>query len=105
MRIRSINDVITNSSDETFIIRTKLSPDEVQAKFEAYMEKFHPYEWNDEWKEYGFRNRDTYAPDSYTETDDGNVMISWDVMCNLDSPQKYLEECFGDENVEDIGWR
>ena len=105
MKIRSINDVITNSSDETFIIRTKLSPDEVQAKFEAYMEKFHSYEWNDEWKEYGFVDRHTYAPDSYTKTDDGDVMVSWDIMCNLDAPQKYLEECFGDENVEDVGWR
>lgn len=103
MRIRSINDVITNSSDETFVIKTKLSPDEVQAKFEAYMEKFHQYEWNEEWKEYGFRNRETYAPDSYKTIDDG-VLISWDVMCNLDAPQKYLEECFGDENVKDIGW-
>ena len=64
-----------------------------------------PYEWNDEWKEYGFRDRDTYAPDSYTKTDDGDVMVSWDVMCNLDAPRKYLEECFGDDNVEDIGWR
>ena len=105
MKIRSINDVITNSSDETFVIKTNLSPDEVQAKFEAYMEKYHEYEWNEEWKEYGFCDRSTYAPDSYTETSDGNVMVSWDIMCNLDSPQKYLEECFGDENVEDVGWR
>ena len=105
MRIRSINDVITNSSDETFIVKTTMSPDEVQAKFEAYMEKFHPYEWNEEWKEFGFRDRDTYAPDRYEKASEDEVEVSWDVMCNLDSPRKYMEECFGDDKVRDTGWR
>ena len=41
MRIRSINDVITNSSDETFVIKTTESPEEVLTKLEAELDR-HP---------------------------------------------------------------
>ena len=41
MKIRSINDVITNSSDETFVIRTSESPEEVLVKLEAELDR-HP---------------------------------------------------------------
>jgi hypothetical protein len=41
MRIRSINDVITNSSDETFVIKTTESPEEVLAKLEKELDHHH----------------------------------------------------------------
>jgi len=41
MKIRSINDVITNSSDETFVIKTSESPEEVLVKLKAELDR-HP---------------------------------------------------------------
>ena len=41
MKIHSINDVITNSSDETFVIKTSESPEEVLAKLKAELDR-HP---------------------------------------------------------------
>lgn len=41
MKIRSINDIITNSSDETFVIKTTESPEEVLVKLEKELDR-HP---------------------------------------------------------------
>jgi hypothetical protein len=41
MKIRSINDIITNSSDETFVIKTSKSPKEILQELETELDR-HP---------------------------------------------------------------
>lgn len=98
MKIKSITDVITNSSDETYIVKAGLSAIEVSEAFDKYMMENHRDEWaTDEntWDPSGH----TYVPDSYTDTPEG-VVVSWDVMCNLNDAEEYLKECFGEDAIE-----
>jgi len=98
MKIKSINDVITNSSDETYIVKTPLSPLEVKEKFEKYMHDNHPDDWHE--CEYFGEDGYTFIPDSYISEEPGEVTIEWNVMCNLSDAYKYLQEVFGEDNVK-----
>ncbi len=96
-RIKSQTDVITNSSDETYIIKTTLTPTQVRERFERYMSWFHPDEWDPDPDKRG-----TYEPDTVEAIGDtGEVMVSWDVLCNLDNASGYLGDCFGPDNIRE----
>ena len=38
LRIRSVSDVITNSSDEVYAVKTQLTPEEVEKKWNEFLE-------------------------------------------------------------------
>lgn len=95
MKIRSVSDVITNSSSESYIIKNSGNKFDVEEAFDKFMKKNHNDEWDEttEWS--------SYKPDQYVDgPEDGDVTIDWLVLCNLDDAYKYLQECFGEENVK-----
>ena len=95
MKIRSVSDVITNSSSESYIIKNSGNKFDVEEAFDKFMKKNHNDEWDEttEWS--------SYKPDQYVDgPGDGDITIDWLVVCNLDDAYKYLRECFGEENVE-----
>ena len=92
--IKSIIDTITNSSDETYIVRGVGSAAYVQEKFSEYMEKTHPDEWIN-------GGQETYRPDKYEDVPDDGVKVEWTIMCNLDDAYQYLCECFGADHIHD----
>lgn len=98
IKIKSQTDVITNSSDETYIIKTTKTADEVEKIFYEYMEKYHEEEWNHRY-ERDFPDRATMYPDFIEQVRPGAVRISWDSMCNLDNAEKYIKEAFEGEPV------
>ena len=94
MKIRSVSDVITNSSSESYIIKNSGNKFDVEEAFDKFMKKNH----NDEWDEAEWTS---CKPDQYVDgPGDGDVTIDWLVLCNLDDAYKYLRECFGEKNVE-----
>lgn len=94
MKIRSVSDVITNSSSESYIIKNSGNKFDVEEAFDKFMKKNHNNEWDEaEWT--------SCKPDQYVDgPEDGDVTIDWLVLCNLDDACKYLRECFGEENVK-----
>ena len=99
LKLKSKSDVITNSSDEVYAIRTGLSPEEVTREWYSFLE-------NDEHSEdYG-----TYNDPEWTgvfdaiikEKEPGIIAIDYPVMCNVYGFRTCLEELFGKENVLDI---
>ena len=94
MKIRSVSDVITNSSSESYIIKNSGNKFDVEEAFDKFMKKNHNNEWDEaEWT--------SCKPDQYADgPGDGDVTIDWLVLCNLDDAYKYLRECFGEKNVE-----
>lgn len=94
MKIRSVSDIITNSSSESYIIKNSGNKFDVEEAFDKFMKKNHNNEWDEaEWT--------SCKPDQYVDgPEDGDVTIDWLVLCNLDDACKYLCECFGEKNVE-----
>ena len=92
--IRSITDVITNSSDEAYIIKTQLTPENVKAKYFNALYRL-GYGTED-------RPRDSccgiWDPNIH-QAGEGNVVIDYSVMCNVDDFYSILTEIFGPDNV------
>lgn len=96
LKVKSVNDVITNSSDETYILSGHggCTETEILEQFETFMKKNYPDEWDLEGcSEY------TIIPE-VSKQRHGLFEISWDVMCNLSWAEKYLKECFGNNNIQ-----
>lgn len=94
MKIKSKTDVITNSSDETYIIKTDLTEEEAKVLFYEYMEKNHHEEWNNtEWR---FLEPDLI----YRDNKKGSIIFEWSILCNLDDAYGYLCDVFGKEFVK-----
>lgn len=98
LKIKSINDVITNSSDEAYIVKNSGDSKTIEELFGKFMAKHH----RDEWYSLGDYFRwPCMQPDRYKDLSDGSVLVDWTVMCNLGDAQGYLEDCFGKENILD----
>lgn len=94
-KLLSRTGVITNSSDEVYIVKTGLSESESLEKFDSYMREHHDYEWLHEF-ENSFPLPDRYSmfPDYTKEVKPGFVRFAWESMCNLEDAEGYLKETF-----------
>lgn len=91
VKIKSKNDVITNSSDEAYIVKINIDASEAKRLFYDYMEENHYEEWHSEWPD--------LEPGRVVKTKDG-VVFDWPILCNLENAYSYLCDVFGKENVE-----
>lgn len=94
IKIKSKTDVITNSSSESYIIKTSLKTFEVKRIFYDYLEK--TGEYGTEWEPACTGVFDAY----FEQIDDDHVFVDYSVLCNLDDCERILGELFGKENVE-----
>lgn len=94
IKIKSKTDVITNSSSESYIIKTSLETYDVKRIFYDYLEKT---------GDYGTELEPIYTGiyDAYFEkVDEDHVLVDYSVLCNIDDCEEILVELFGKENVE-----
>lgn len=95
IKIRSITDVITNSSSEAYIVRNSGNSHEVREKFYDYLESL---------GKYGTERNPSYHcgyfDAEFEDLKGGGVLVDYAVLCNLDDCEGYLETLFGKENVE-----
>lgn len=102
MKIKSIVDVITNSSSECYTVKSNLDLGTVSDMVMDYIENkivTGQDEYYKDWKE--CCTDDTVVP--VVEGANGVYHVDWDVLCNLDDAHGMLCELFGEENVTDDG--
>lgn len=96
--VKSITDVITNSSSEAYTVKNSGNAGEVQDKFYEYLESLGIYGTEENHEHCGLFDAD------FTNNPDGSVYVDYAVLCNLDNCQGYLETVFGKENVIPDDW-
>ena len=98
--VKSISDVVTNSSDEVFAVKTDLPIEEIRTMWNTYMMEIGEEEYgtpsNPKWMGIydSIIRRDSERPDE--------VIIEYPILCNVDDFRKRLEELFGEDNVIDF---
>lgn len=97
IEISSLIDVITNSSDEAYIIKTNLTLDEVETKFYDYLESLGEYGDREKPKFCGVFDADIY----YKDREQNEVMVDYPILTNIDDLDKVLETLFGEANVKE----
>lgn len=98
LKIRSVSDVITNSSDEVYAVRTGLSAEEVEREWYSFLESC------EESEEYGTLNNPQWTgvfDATIKEPIPGIITIDYPVLCNVENFKSKLEELFGKEQVID----
>lgn len=99
MKIKSITDVVTNSSSETYLINTELSCEEAKKEFMDFIKK-DPDAIDLKWNPNPDTD-ETIVPEVTVEKD-GILKFNWDILCNIDNVVIYLKILFGSENVQSI---
>lgn len=96
MKIKSITDVITNSSSECFLIITKDSEEDVKNKWLEFIEKNDLYFYWD-----GVKHT-TGISNGFecTRMSPEVIKLDYVVLCNVDNCLENLEKCFGEGNVK-----
>ena len=100
MQIKSIIDVITNSSSECYLVKTNLPIDECKERFIKEVEKL--WDEKEEFNLNNFNNDPTYSPRIERLYPGSEVVrFSWDILCNLGCSYNALVNIFGKENIKD----
>ena len=95
MKIKSVTDVITNSSSECFLVITKDSDEEVKNKWLNFIEKNDLYFYLD-----GEKYTNGISDGFYcTKIAPKVVKLDYSVICNILCCFENLEKCFGEGNV------
>jgi len=100
LKIRSISDVITNSSDEVYAVKTQLTPEEVEKKWNEFLESCNGKPGED----YGTQDNPNWVgvyDATIKEPIPGIITIDYPVLCNVENFKSKLEELFGKEQVID----
>lgn len=95
MKIKSVTDVVTNSSSECFLIITNDSEEAVKNKWLDFIEKNNLYFYWDGVKQ------TTGISDGFdcTKIAPEVIKLDYPVLCNVDDCFENLEKCFGEGNV------
>ena len=100
LKIRSISDVITNSSDEVYAVRTQLPPEVVGKMWYEFLESCNGNPGED----YGTQDDPNWSgvyDATIREQVPGVITIDYPVLCNVENFRSKLEELFGESNVID----
>lgn len=98
--VKSVTDVITNSSSETYIIRNRGNAKLIETLWLAYLANFAEEHGTPENPSYSC----VYNGFDVTDKDDGSVELDYTVLCNVEDCYGKLCTLFGKENIEDISW-
>ena len=93
MKIKSITDVITNSSSEVYIVKTTLDEIECRELFDKVSREMEPDSYElCKGMEY------TLIP-SIEKISSDTVEFNWDILCNLNNARGILAKIFGENNI------
>lgn len=97
IKVQSASDIITNSSSEIYSIKTDTDVNIVRSLWDQIL-----------LNEYGFEKDnledETIRGKIYRDKETGNIILDYNIMCNVDNVEDKLKEIFGKDNVKEVFW-